>query len=256
MRSGRPRLHRSGRIRRRPDGRGGQGRPGRGARSSVRAPQESGENRKAACVTAWWHHGRPRRDDGDKLAAELDLGFLARSPWPVLHSTCRICGGLPAAGDAAAAVFFAGWLWGGATPQRRASREQAQVPSIGAEQRSRIARRAATARWSRLGRGVLTLAQIRTRSRRPWVSAGEGICLRCLCTGRCQPPGRDLHLGDRGEEQDDWAKKPPIDRAIHRPWATTPRKSSCTLRRGHLRGVEGSLRHPHYAVATEGIRLA
>jgi len=40
MRSGRPRLHRSGRIRRRPDGRGGQGRPGRGARSSVRAPQE------------------------------------------------------------------------------------------------------------------------------------------------------------------------------------------------------------------------
>ncbi len=36
-----------------------------------------------------------------------------------------------------------------------------QVLSFGAEQRSRIARRAATARWARLGRGVLTLAQIR-----------------------------------------------------------------------------------------------
>jgi hypothetical protein len=35
------------------------------------------------------------------------------------------------------------------------------VPSFGAEQRSRIARRAATARWSRQGRGVLTLAEIR-----------------------------------------------------------------------------------------------
>ena len=35
------------------------------------------------------------------------------------------------------------------------------VPSFSAEQRSRLARRAATARWSRLGRGVLTLAEIR-----------------------------------------------------------------------------------------------
>ena len=36
-----------------------------------------------------------------------------------------------------------------------------RTPSFGAEQRSRLARRAATARWARLGRGVLTLAQIR-----------------------------------------------------------------------------------------------
>jgi predicted nucleotidyltransferase len=36
-----------------------------------------------------------------------------------------------------------------------------KVPSFGAGQRSRLARRAATARWARLGRGVLTLAQIR-----------------------------------------------------------------------------------------------
>jgi predicted nucleotidyltransferase len=36
-----------------------------------------------------------------------------------------------------------------------------KIPPFGAEQRSRIARRAATARWSRQGRGVLTLAEIR-----------------------------------------------------------------------------------------------
>jgi len=43
----------------------------------------------------------------------------------------------------------------------RASRSRPLAPSFGAEQRSRLARRAATARWARLGRGVLTLSQIR-----------------------------------------------------------------------------------------------
>ena len=36
-----------------------------------------------------------------------------------------------------------------------------RAPSFGREQRSRLARRAATARWARLGRGVLSLIQIR-----------------------------------------------------------------------------------------------
>ena len=36
-----------------------------------------------------------------------------------------------------------------------------RTPSFGRQQRSRLAKRAATARWARLGRGVLTLAQIR-----------------------------------------------------------------------------------------------
>ena len=36
-----------------------------------------------------------------------------------------------------------------------------RAPSFGRQQRSRLAKRAATARWARLGRGVLTLAQIR-----------------------------------------------------------------------------------------------
>ncbi len=36
-----------------------------------------------------------------------------------------------------------------------------RAPSFGRKQRSRLAKRAATARWARLGRGVLILAQIR-----------------------------------------------------------------------------------------------
>ena len=36
-----------------------------------------------------------------------------------------------------------------------------RTPSFGAGQRSRLAKRAATARWARLGRGVLSLAEIR-----------------------------------------------------------------------------------------------
>ncbi|MGA7742771.1 MAG: hypothetical protein WBP56_06990 [Polyangia bacterium] len=38
---------------------------------------------------------------------------------------------------------------------------KSKAPSFGREQRSRLAKRAATARWARLGRGVLTLAEIR-----------------------------------------------------------------------------------------------
>ena len=36
-----------------------------------------------------------------------------------------------------------------------------RAPSFGRKQRSRLAKRAATARWARLGRGVLSLAEIR-----------------------------------------------------------------------------------------------
>jgi len=56
-----------------------------------------------------------------------------------------------------------------------------RTPSFGAKQRSRLARRAATARWARLGRGVLTLVQIRAAvvealaEREAKIAAGEGI---------------------------------------------------------------------------------
>lgn len=40
-------------------------------------------------------------------------------------------------------------------------KKKPRTPSFGREQRSRLAKRAATARWTRLGRGVLTLAEIR-----------------------------------------------------------------------------------------------
>jgi len=45
-----------------------------------------------------------------------------------------------------------------------------RTPSFGAQQRSRLARRAAIARWSRLGRGVLTLAEIRNAVTKPLAS--------------------------------------------------------------------------------------
>jgi predicted nucleotidyltransferase len=45
--------------------------------------------------------------------------------------------------------------------RHRGGRAVSRPTSFGREQRSRLARRAATARWARLGRGVLTLAQIR-----------------------------------------------------------------------------------------------
>ena len=50
----------------------------------------------------------------DKLAAELDLRFLARVALAgfALHFA-GYAADCPAVGDAAAAVFFAGWLWGG-----------------------------------------------------------------------------------------------------------------------------------------------
>jgi predicted nucleotidyltransferase len=56
-----------------------------------------------------------------------------------------------------------------------------RTPSFGREQRSRLAKRAATARWARLGRGVLTLAQIRAAvvealaERETKIATGEGI---------------------------------------------------------------------------------
>ena len=80
-------------------------------------------------------------------------------------------------------------------------------PSFGAEQRSRLARRAATARWARLGRGVLTLAQIRDAGmpeaklapvaggeaeapgKREAQAQAEGVPLRFLWPGRRHRPG-------------------------------------------------------------------
>jgi predicted nucleotidyltransferase len=63
-----------------------------------------------------------------------------------------------------------------------------RAPSFGAEQRSRLARRAATARWARLGRGVLTLAQIRAAV----VEALAGREAKIAPGGPGIPPGLPL----------------------------------------------------------------
>jgi predicted nucleotidyltransferase len=80
-----------------------------------------------------------------------------------------------------------------------------RTPSFGREQRSRLAKRAATARWARLGRGVLTLAQIRAAvvealaERETKIAAGEGI-----------PPGLPLLPPAPGERV---VKNPPMKSA-------------------------------------------
>jgi len=63
-----------------------------------------------------------------------------------------------------------------------------RTPSFGREQRSRLARRAATARWARLGRGVLTLAQIRAAV----VEALAGREAKIAPGGAGIPPGLPL----------------------------------------------------------------
>ena len=64
-----------------------------------------------------------------------------------------------------------------------------RTPSFGAGQRSRLARRAATARWARLGRGVLTLAQIRAAVVKALAERETKIA-----AGVAEVPGRSLFL--------------------------------------------------------------
>jgi len=122
-----------------------------------------------------------------------------------------------------------------------------QVPSIGAEQRSAFARRAATAAvvatW---GRGVLTLAQIRDAvTKALGERKAKAYVFDAYARGDATARDEIYILVIVEKMQDDWAKETAeLTGRYTRPWATTPRKSSCTLRRGHLRGVEGSLRHP------------
>jgi len=95
----------------------------------------------------------------DKLAAELDLGSWPGSPWPVLHSTCRICGGLPGCWRRRCSRVLRWLALGGRNTTEEASREQATSTLIGAEQRSRIARRRGDGAVVATGQGVLTLAR-------------------------------------------------------------------------------------------------
>jgi hypothetical protein len=80
-----------------------------------------------------------------------------------------------------------------------------RAPSFGAKQRSRLARRAATARWARLGRGVLTLAQIQEAVTKALAehgakaaAGGAGVPRRSFF----KPPAP----GEREMEAPDWRK--------------------------------------------------
>ena len=133
-----------------------------------------------------------------------------------------------------------------------------QVPSIGAEQRSRIARRAATARWSRLGRGVLTLAQIRDAVTK---ALGERKAKAYVfdAYARGDATARDeiyiLVIVEKMPE--DWAKETAdLTGAIHKAVGDDCKEIVLYLAdEATYREWKGAFGTPHYAVATEGIRL-
>jgi predicted nucleotidyltransferase len=140
------------------------------------------------------------------------------------------------------------------------------APSFGAEQHSRLARRAATARWARLGRGVLTLAQIRD------------AVAKALAERGAQAPGEyrakaflfdSYARGDATAESDVYIMV--IEPAPAQDWLTETGKIRESLYK-HLgygkninvtladeatfeewKGADGTA---HHAVATEGVRLA
>jgi len=134
-----------------------------------------------------------------------------------------------------------------------------QVPSIGAEQRSRIARRAATARWSRLGRGVLTLAQIRDAVTKALVSARRRH-MSSMAYARGDATARDeIYILVIVEKmQDDWAKETAdLTGAIHKALGDDAKEIVLYLAdEATFEEWKEAYGTPHYAVATEGIRLA
>ena len=97
-----------------------------------------------------------------------------------------------------------------------------RTPSFGREQRSRLAKRAATARWARLGRGVLTLAQIRAavvealaRREAKLAPGGAGIRLGLPMLPEPPAPARSEAESPAGSE----AEAPGKRKRKHKPRA-------------------------------------
>jgi hypothetical protein len=133
-----------------------------------------------------------------------------------------------------------------------------QVPSIGAEQRSRIARRAATARWSRLGRGVLTLAQIRDAvTKALGERKAKAYVFDAYARGDATVRDEIYILVIVKKMPEDWAGKiADLTGAIHKALGDDCKEIVLYLAdEATYREWKGAYGTPHYAVATEGIRL-
>jgi predicted nucleotidyltransferase len=131
--------------------------------------------------------------------------------------------------------------------------------SFGAEQRSRLARRAATARWARQGRGVLTLAQIRDAVTK--ALAGRMVKAAHLFDSyaRGDATSRDeiyiLVIVEKMPE--DWAKATAdLTGAIHDALGDNCKEIILYLSdEATFEEWKESYGTPHYAVAIEGLRL-
>jgi hypothetical protein len=134
-----------------------------------------------------------------------------------------------------------------------------RAPSFGAGQRSRLARRAATARWARLGRGVLTLAQIRDAVTKALAGRKTKAAYLFDAYARGDATARDeiyiLAIVEKMPE--DWAKEPvDLAGAMHKALGDDLKEIVLYLAdEATYREWKGAYGTPHYAVATEGIRL-
>jgi predicted nucleotidyltransferase len=138
-------------------------------------------------------------------------------------------------------------------------------PSFGAKQRSRIARRAATARWSRQGRGILTLAEIRDAVAK---ALGER---EAKTSGKRKPKAYlfdSYARGDATAADDIYILV--IEETPSQDWPTETGKIREALYDllGHEKGIhlyladkttfeewKGAYGTPYYAAAREGVRL-
>ena len=134
-----------------------------------------------------------------------------------------------------------------------------RAPSFGAGQRSRLARRAATARWARLGRGVLTLAQIRDAVTKALAGRKTKAAYLFDAYARGDATARDeiyiLAIVEKMPE--DWAKETvDLAGAMHKALGDDLKEIVLYLSdEATFEEWKEAFGTPHYAVATEGIRL-
>jgi predicted nucleotidyltransferase len=133
-----------------------------------------------------------------------------------------------------------------------------RTPSFGAQQRSRRARRAATARWARLGRGVLTLAQIRDAVTKALADRkAKAYLFESYARGDATARDEIYILVIVEKMPEDWAKETAdLTGAIHKAVGDDCKEIVLYLADEATYGEwKGAFGTPHYAVATEGIRL-
>ncbi len=133
-----------------------------------------------------------------------------------------------------------------------------RTPSFGAQQRSRLARRAAIARWSRLGRGVLTLAEIRNAVTKALAERGaKAYIFDSYARGDATARDEIYILVIVGKMPEDWAgETADLTGAIHKALGDDAKEIVLYLADEatfeEWKEADGT---PYYAVATEGIRL-